>query len=142
MSLQHHKDVDTSVDAHHSHSPRFLTTGAHTILSMTCSDGIWNGAKDDGEGVREEGDQRIVDLALQAVWKRKIVFWKESWKESELERKKDTKVAKVAKLGEEPIAEGQWQESKHKGGKWWQGRNQSMLDVWQDKPHCSVVSMG
>ena len=26
-------------------------------------------AKDDGESVREEGDQRIVDPALQAVWK-------------------------------------------------------------------------
>ena len=27
-------------------------------------------AKDDGESVREEGDQRIVDIALQAVNKR------------------------------------------------------------------------
>ena len=26
-------------------------------------------AKDDGESVREKGDQRIVDLALQAVYK-------------------------------------------------------------------------
>ena len=39
-------------------------------------------AKDDGESAREEGDRRIVDLALQAVCKgtgtRKMEFWKGS----------------------------------------------------------------
>ena len=73
-------------------------------------------AKDDGESAREEGDQIIVDLALQAVYrgtgKRKWVL--------ERVRVGTTNGIKVAKRGgervrgrgEEPMAENgrQWQE--------------------------------
>ena len=52
-------------------------------------------AKDDGENASQEGDQRIIDLALQAVYKG---TGKGKWsfeKRSELEMRKAIKVAKV-----------------------------------------------
>ena len=51
-----------------------IVTGARMEIGMA--------AKDDVESVRE-GDQRIVDLVLQAVYKGKWSFWKGS----ELDRK-------------------------------------------------------
>ena len=81
------------------------------------------GAKDDGDSPREEGDQRIVGLALQAVYKGtskgKWSFGKgQSWNE------KGYQVGKGGKgWRRERMAEGQSRES-------WQGRNQSMLVVW------------
>ena len=80
------------------------------------------GAKDDGDSPREEGDQRIVGLALQAVYKGTS---KGKWsfgKVSELERRRVPSWQRWQRLGE-PMAEGQSRES-------WQGRSQSMLDVW------------
>ena len=54
-------------------------------------------AKDDGGTSREEGDQRIVDVALQAVY-RGTGKGKLSFGRVRVGMKKDSKVAKVAKM--------------------------------------------
>ena len=74
--------------------------------------------KDDGEILREEGNQRIVDLALHAVYMRtgkaKWSFGKgQSWTE---------KGYQGGKRGKEERTHGR------KGR--WHGRTQSMLDSW------------
>ena len=86
-------------------------------------------AKDDGESVREEGDHRMVDLALQAVHrgtgKRKWSFGKgQSWNE------KGYQGAKVAKTLKEPMAERQWQARKQGAREKWKKKKQNMLDLW------------
>ena len=81
-------------------------------------------AKEDGENASQEGDQRIVDLALQAVWVRAGT----------------NKVAKVAKMeGRTHGRKGSGKKGskgQEKGGK---GDSREMLDVWQDRTHCSMV---
>ena len=67
--------------------------------------------KEDGENASQEGNQRIVDLALQAVYKG---TGKEKW-------------------------ERQWQERRQRAGERWQRRNEDMLGVRQDRTHCSLV---
>ena len=75
-------------------------------------------AKDDGESAREEEDQRIVDLALQADYK---TTGKGQWsfgKGSELERKSAPRWQRRQRWQrwvEEPMAEGQWQEKEANG---------------------------
>ena len=88
-------------------------------------------AEDDGESLREEGDQRNVDLALQAVYKGtsrgKWSFGMgQSWNEKRYQSGKGGKGGR-----KEPMTEGQWQEWKQRAREKWQGRNQSMLDLWQ-----------
>ena len=92
-------------------------------------------ATDDGEGASRERDQRIVDLALQAVYKGTGKGKSAVLEMVRFGMKRSTKVANVAKMD----AEGQWKERKQRPREWWQGRNQSMLDVWQGRTHCSVV---
>ena len=50
---------------------------------------------------------------------------------------------------EDEVTGQSWNEKGYQGGyggkdggknPWQKGSNQSMLDVWQDRPHCSVVS--
>ena len=97
-------------------------TSAPTEIGMS--------AKDDGGSAREEGDQSIVDLALQGEDKENGVW--------EKVRFGGIKVAKMG--GENPWQKG----SGKKGGKGarerWQGIRQNVLDVWKSKTHGSVVS--
>ena len=93
-------------------------------------------AKDDGGSAREEGDQSIVDLALQGEEKENGV-----WEKVRFGGIKSTMVAKVAKMGGKNI----WQKSSgKKGGRGarerCQGRRQNLLDVWKSKTHGSAVS--
>ena len=89
-------------------------------------------AKKDGENASQEGDQRIIDLALQAVskgtGKGKWGFGKgQNWNE---------KGGKGGKDG----GKNSWQKgSGKKGRERWQGRQQNVLDVRQDRTHCSLV---
>ena len=88
-------------------------------------------AKEDGENASQEGDQRIVDLALQAVYKGtgkgKCGFGKgQNWNE---------KGGKGSKDG----GKNSWQKRGKGPRERWQGRNKNMLDVWQDRTHCSLV---
>ena len=82
-------------------------------------------AKEDGENASQEVDQRIVDLALQAVWVRAGT----------------KKVCKGGKDGgKNPWQKGQWQERKQRAReKVARETAGSMLDVWQDRTHCSMV---
>ena len=92
--------------------------------------------KEDGENASQEGDQRIIDLALQAVYKGigkgKWSFGKgQSWNEK-------------GSKGSKSVGKNSWQKgSGKKGGKGhgerWQRRNEDMLDVRQDRTHCSLV---
>ena len=92
-------------------------------------------AKYDGESAREEGDQRIVDLALQAVhsgtggvkWNlgkgQKGVPWgqrRQRWRK-------------------EPVAKGQLQERQHGARERRKGRRQNMLDVWKSRTHSNKI---
>ena len=91
-------------------------------------------AKEYGENASQEGDQRIVDFALQAVHrgtgKGKFSFGKgQSWNE------------KGGKGGTDG-GKKSWQKGskgQEKGGK---GETKNMLDGWQDRTHCSLVQEG
>ena len=91
-------------------------------------------SKDDGESVREE-DQRIVDRALQAVYKRtgkgtwsfgKGQNWS-GWQRWQRRRK-------------ESMAKWQQQERQQRARERWQGRMQNLMGVWKSRTHSSVVS--
>ena len=93
-------------------------------------------AKEDGENASQEGDQRIMDIALQAVFKGtgkgKWGFGKgQSWNEKGIKRQQRRR--------KELVAERQWQERRQRAGERWQRRNEDMLDVRQDRTHCSLV---
>ena len=94
--------------------------------------------KDGGESAREEGDQRIVDFALQAGYKG---TGKGKWSLG-LGLSLNEKGYQGGEGDKEwkRMAKGQWQERKRRARERWQWRHQSMLDVWQDGTHCSVVS--
>ena len=49
------------------------------------------------------------------------------------------KVTKAAKAEERTRGERQWQERRQRAGERWQRRNEDMLDVRQDRTHCSLV---
>ena len=94
-------------------------------------------AKEDGENASQEGDRRIIVLALQAVYKGtgkgKVLLWQGS--EAGMRR-----VAKAARMEEK----NSWQKGSGKTGRQRarerrQGRNQNVLDVRQDRTHCSLV---
>ena len=59
-----------------------VPTARHRKIDTSAPMEIGMAAKDDGESAREQGDQKIVSLALQAVYKGtgkgKCVFWKGS----------------------------------------------------------------
>ena len=83
-------------------------------------------AKEDGESASQEGDQRIMDLALQAVYKGtgkgKWELGKgQNWNEKGSKGGNDG--------GKEFVAEGQRQERRKRARKGWQVRFQNMLDV-------------
>ena len=89
-------------------------------------------AKDDGGSAREEGDQSIVDLALQGEEPAKengVLEKGQNWRD---------KGYHGGKGGKDGRGSG------NKGGKRarerWQGRRQNLLDVWNSKTHSSVVS--
>ena len=96
-------------------------------------------AEADGESASQEGDHKIINLALQAVHKGtgkgKWRFGKgQNWNE---------KGGKGGKDG----GKNSWQKgSGKKRGKGqekgWQGRNQNVLDVRQGRTHCSFVQEG
>ena len=91
-------------------------------------------AKEGGESMSQEGDQRIVDLAMQAVYKGtgkgKWGFGKgQSWNEK---RGKGSKMEERSR-GRKAAA------TKEAKGKRKVGRNKNMLDVRQDRTHCSLV---
>ena len=93
-------------------------------------------ATEDGENASQEGDQRIMYLALQAVYKGtgkgKWSFGKgQNWNEKGWQRRQGWR--------KEPSAERQWQERKQRARERRQGRNQNVLDVRQDRTHCSLV---
>ena len=91
-------------------------------------------AKKDGENASQEGDQRLIDLALQAVHKGigkgRWGFGKgQNWNE---------KGGKGGKDG----GKNSWQKGGgKKGGKGQEkgGRNQNVLDVRQDRTHRSLM---
>ena len=93
-------------------------------------------AKEDGEHASQEGDRRIVDLALQAIYKGigkgKWCFGKgQNWNEKGGKGSKDG--GKNSRQKGSGKKGGKWQD---KGGK---GRNKNMLDVRQDRTHCRLV---
>ena len=51
------------------HKASTVPTGRHKKLDSSAPMDIGMAAKGDGENSREEGDQRIMDIALQAVYK-------------------------------------------------------------------------
>ena len=90
-------------------------------------------AKDVGEHLREEVGQLIVDLPLQAVYietgRGQLSFGKgQSWHEKKTPRWQRWERRKSWK--KKPIAERQWLEKRQRNRGTWQGRNQSMLDLW------------
>ena len=93
-------------------------------------------AKEDGENVSQEGDQRIMDLALQAVYKG---TGKGKWGSGNGQKwnEKGDKGGKDG--GKNSWAEGQRQERRQRARERWQGRIQNLLDVWQGRTHCSLV---
>ena len=85
-------------------------------------------AKEYGENASQEGDQRIVDFALQAVYKGtgkgKFNFGKgQSWNEK----------------GGTDGGKNSWQKGSKGQEKGGTGETKNMLDVWQDRTHCSLV---
>ena len=93
-------------------------------------------AKEDGENVSQAGDQRIVDLALQAVYKGtgkgKWGFGKgQNWNEEGGKGGKDG--------GKNSWQKGSGRERRQRARERWQGRIQNVLDVWQDRANCSLV---
>ena len=88
-------------------------------------------AKDDGENSREEGDQRIMDNALQAVYKK---IKKNRQRKVECQ-KGSNRNAKAYPGGKDAncvgvlMAEGQRQERRQRKRETWQWRQQSALDV-------------
>ena len=101
-------------------------------------------AKDNGESEREAGDQRIVDLAPQAVYKRtgkgKWGFGEgQSWNGKGYQRWQ-----RRQRWRKELVAEGQRQQRQQGARERWQGENQSLLDVWkrQDKLQRGVEQGG
>ena len=95
--------------------------------------------RDDGGSVREE-DLRTVNLALQAVHKGTgNGKWKlgkgQSWSGKGYYGGRGGKDG-----GKNSFAKGQLQERQQGTRKKWQGRNQSLLDMWKNRAHCSMVS--
>ena len=83
-------------------------------------------AREDGENVSQEGDQRIMELALQAVYegtgKGKWGFGKgQNWTREVWQSRQGWR--------KEPLAERQWQERRQRARERRQGRNQNVLDV-------------
>ena len=92
-------------------------------------------AKEDGESVSQEGDQRIMDLALHAVHKGegqgKWGFSKgQNWMR---------KAAKVERMEERTRGRRAAARKEEKGQEGWQKIIQNMLDVRQDRTHCTLV---
>ena len=89
-------------------------------------------AKEDGENASQEGDQRIIDLALQAFY--------EGTRNGKWSFGKGQNCGKGGKDEEK----NSWQKGsgktggkgQEKGGK---GEIQNVLDVRQDRTHCSLV---
>ena len=93
-------------------------------------------AKEDGENASQERDQRIVDLALQAVYKGigkgMLSFGKgQSWSEKGGNGGKDG--------GKNPWQKGSGKKGSKGQGKGGKGDSRKMLDVWRDRTHCSMV---
>ena len=93
-------------------------------------------AKEDGENASQEEDQRIMDLALQAVCKG---TGKVKWALGKGQRWNE-KGGKGGNRWREELT--QWQERKKRARERWQGRNQNMLDVRQDRTHRRLVQEG
>ena len=89
---------------------------------------IGTAAKEDGESASEEEDERIVDLALEAVYKELV---KESGVLARV-RVGMAKVAKVAKMGGRTHGRKAVARKEAKGTR----------KVEQDRTHCSVVQKG
>ena len=92
-------------------------------------------AKEDGEGVSQKKE-------IRESW---ILRWRLSTKEQAKENGDSAKV----KIGmrqqrwkgwrKEVVADGQRQESRKRAREGWQRRFQNVLDVRQDRTHCSFV---
>ena len=107
-----------------------VPTARHRQIDTSTPMEIGMAAKDDGESASQEGDQRIIDLALQAVYKGtgkgKWSFGKgQSCNEQGGKGGKDG--------GKQPLAERQRQERRQRATERWHGRSQNVLDVWQDR---------
>ena len=90
-------------------------------------------AQGDGENLREGGDHRIVDLALQAVNKgtrkgKGSLRKGQSWNEKGIPRWQRWQRLTLGR--KEIMADGQWQERKQRSRENWQGRKQIMLVFW------------
>ena len=93
-------------------------------------------AKEDSENASREEDQRIMDIALQAVYKGtgkgKWSFGKgQNWNEKGGKGGKDG--------GKNSWQKGQRHERRQRTRARRQGRNQNVLDVRQDRTHRSLV---
>ena len=112
-----------------SSKSRRNATSAPTEIGMA--------AEEDGESVSKEGDQRIMHLALQAVHKG---TGKGKWRYSSNVKIGMRKAAKVERMEERTRGRrGQRQERRKRAREGWQRRIQNMLDVRQDRTHCSLV---
>ena len=85
--------------------------------------------KEDGESTSQDEDQRIIDLALQAVYKG---FGKGKWGfgKGQSWSAKDSKGGKGG-------GKSSWQKGSGKKGR--KGRDENVLDMWKDRTHCSRV---
>ena len=80
--------------------------------------------KEDGENASQEGDQRIVDFALPAVYKGTD---KGKWSFSKCQSWNEKGGKRWQRWREEFMAERQWQERMQRARERWQLRNQNML---------------
>ena len=95
---------------------------------------IWDGSKEDGESVSQEGAQRIMDLALQAVNK------KEQAKENGDSAKVKMGMREAVKVERmEGRTRGRRAAARKRAREGWRRRFQNMLDMRQDRTHGSLV---
>ena len=114
-------------------------TARHRKIDTSAPMEVAMAAQGDGESARERRISKnfrpcIAGLSTEEQAKERRVL-----ERVRVRTKKGTKVAKMG--GKNPCQkESSGKKRDHRAGARWQGRDQSMLDVWQDRTHCSVVS--